>query len=191
MRIGIFGGTFDPPHIGHLVVATHVRKELGLDQVFLVVANDPWQKSGDREITPARHRFRMTELASLALPGVDASDVEIARGGASYTIDTIEAIVGSGDDPILIVGADAAAGLDSWHRSDDLKASVDVVVVGRPGSQGAAPAGWRSRYVEVPQVDVSSTDLRRRLADGSPVDVLIPQRVIAYIGNVELYTPPM
>jgi len=191
MRIGIFGGTFDPPHIGHLVVATHIRQKLGLDQVLLVVANDPWQKSEVHLVTAARHRLRMTELATRGYAGIVASDIEISRGGKSYTIDTIEGILGKGDEPLIIVGADAAAGLDSWHRSAELKSAVDVAVVGRPGSRNATPAGWRSHYVEVPQVDVSSTDLRRRVADGSPVDVLIPQRVIDYIGNVELYSPPM
>ena len=191
MRIGIFGGTFDPPHVGHLLVATHVRQKLGLDQVLLVVANNPWQKLGDRSVTAAKHRFRMVELAIRGLDGVAASDIEIRRGGASYSIDTVEQMLSMGDEPVLIVGADAAVGLNTWHRSADLRVGVEVAVVGRPGSDGAAPDGWRTRYVDVPQVDVSSTDLRRRLAEGSPVDVLIPQRVVDYIGNVELYPPPM
>ena len=88
-RIGIFGGTFDPVHVGHLVAATWAREELGLDRVLLVVANVPWQKAGTRTVTPAEDRFRMVQAAVGGVAGVEASRIEIDRGGPSYTIDTV------------------------------------------------------------------------------------------------------
>lgn len=192
LHIGIFGGTFDPPHIGHLLVASHARRALGLDVVKLVVANDPWQKTASAPVTPAAHRLAMTHLAVRDLDGLEVSDTEIRRGGPSYTVDTVEDELARGAATVsLIVGRDAALGLDTWHRADDLRRLVEVVVADRPGARGDAPGAWRTRYVDVPQVDVSSTDLRRRLAVGEPVDVLIPRPVIDHIDDEGLYTTPM
>ena len=89
-RVGVFGGTFDPPHSGHLAVARAAKDSLGLDLVLLVVANQPWQKVNDRKITAASHRLAMTELLVEHVDGIEASDIEIVRGGASYTFDTVE-----------------------------------------------------------------------------------------------------
>src|SRR5688572_4243255 len=91
-RIGVFGGTFDPPHVGHLVTAVNVRHELQLDVVLLVVANDPWQKSGDRRVTPAADRLAMVEAAVGEVEGLEVSDIEVRRGGTSYTADTLAAL---------------------------------------------------------------------------------------------------
>jgi len=191
VHIGIFGGTFDPPHIGHLLVATHVRHALGLDVLKLVVAHDPWQKSSLRKVTPAHDRLAMVRLAVEPYNGIEANDTEIHRSGPSYSIDTVQAAYDEGATAVdLIVGNDAAGGLDSWHRSDELRGIVTVAIVGRPGSTADAPPGWRTRYVTVPQVDVSSTDLRRRLAGDEPVDVLITPAVIDYIERLDLYPPP-
>jgi len=191
VHIGIFGGTFDPPHIGHLLIATHVRHALGLDVLKVVVANDPWQKSDHRQVTAARDRLEMVRLAVEPYADVEASDIEIRRGGSSYSIETVEAAFDEGATVVdLVVGRDAAGGLDSWHRADELRDMVTVTIVGRPGSSADAPPLWRTRYVTVPQVDVSSTDLRRRLADDEPVDVLIAPAVIDYIERLDLYPPP-
>jgi len=191
VHIGIFGGTFDPPHIGHLIVATHVRRALGFNVLKLVVANNPWQKSDLRQVTPAQHRLEMVKLAVEPYDGVEASDIEIRRGGSSYSIDTVEAALDDGATAVdLIVGRDAARGLDTWHRAEELRDMVTIVIVGRPGSSGDAPPRWRTRYVAVPQVDVSSTDLRRRLADDDTVDVLIAPAVVDYIERLDLYPPP-
>ena len=112
-RIGVFGGTFDPPHIGHLAVAVEVRHALALDRVLMVVANDPWQKRGARVLTPAADRLEMVRAAAQDLDGVEADDREIRRGGPSYTVDTVEELLGEqpGAELFVVVGADAAAGL--------------------------------------------------------------------------------
>lgn len=190
MHIGILGGTFDPPHIGHLLAATHAREALGLDEVQLVVANDPWQKTGTGAVSAASHRLEMVRAAVEGYQGLVASDVEIVRGGPSYTIDTVLQVLGDGAlDVHIIVGRDAAADLDTWHKSDELRELITVAIVDRPGITAEPPPGWRTCYVSVPQVDVSSTDLRCRLAAGDPVDVLIPPRVLEYLDRVELYPP--
>lgn len=178
MRTGIFGGTFDPVHAGHLAVAASVHAALALDRTLLVVANEPWQKA-DESVTPARLRYEMAAAAAvdLEIPGLAASDLELARGGPSYTVDTAEAL--RGEDPdgalFLVVGHDVAATLDSWHRVDDLKRLVTLVVVSRPGVTGeVCLPEWKVRAVEVPQVDISASAIRRRMANGLPVDGLVP-----------------
>jgi nicotinate-nucleotide adenylyltransferase len=191
-RIGVFGGTFDPVHVGHLVTAVNVRHVLGLDRVLLVVANDPWQKS-DRQVSPAADRLAMVGAAVADLNGVEASDIEIRRGGASYTADTLAAL--RRDDPDaalhLVLGGDAAAGLETWERADEVRALATLVVVTRPGAETATPPpGWNWIGVEVPRLEVSSTDLRARIADGRPLDWLVPQPVVDVIRSRGLYAPP-
>lgn len=191
-RVGIFGGTFDPPHIGHLSVAVHARDHLELDEVLLVVSNDPWQKSDRRDMASAGHRLAMVELAIDGLDRLVASDVEIGRGGPSFTIDTVEALRSASVEAtelILVVGADAAAGLDTWHRADELRSEVSVAVIRRPGDQRGAPAGWRESVVPMPLLDVSSTELRGRARLGLSLDVLVPAAVVNYIRRHGIYSP--
>jgi len=189
-RLGIFGGTFDPPHVGHLVSAVNVRHELALDRVLLVVNNLPWQKSGTRAISAADDRFRMVEAALADVDGLEASRLEIDAGGPSYTADTLATLLA--EDParelFVILGADAAAGLLSWERCAEVRDGSTVVVVERPGAPPAvAPEGWRWTRVEVPNVDVSSTDLRARAVDGRPLDYLVTREVIDWIQARRLY----
>lgn len=189
-RVGILGGTFDPPHIGHLATAVEVRHRMELDEVLLVVANDPWQKSGQRPVTPAADRLAMVRAAVEGLDGVQASALEIERGGPSYTIDTLEQLdaAAPGGRWYVVVGADAAAGLPTWHRAEDLRGVARLVVVDRPGLASAAlPDGWTVDHVTVPRLDVSSSDLRRRAAEGRPLDVLVPPGVITCIRDRRLY----
>lgn len=189
-RVAVFGGTFDPPHVGHLVVANEVRYRGGFDEVLLVVANDPWQKQGLREITPASVRLEMVQAAVAGHDGLVASDLEIGRGGPTYSIDTVEALLADAPDTeiTLVLGADAAAGLDSWHRAADLAGLVSIVAVGRPGHPApSASAAWRLRTIDVPALDVSSTDLRARCASGAPIDFLVPDGVRSVIGERGLY----
>lgn len=188
-RVGLLGGTFDPPHLGHLVVAVEALEQLGLDEVRLVVANDPWQKSDDRRVTPAGARLRLVELAVQGLDGVVASDVEITRGGATYTIDTLERLDATepGTEWSVILGADAAAGLETWHRAEELRTSTTFVVVNRGDDERDVPVGWRSSRITIPGIDVSSTLLRRRVADGVGIRLLTPEPVIADIEQRGLY----
>lgn len=189
-RVGVFGGTFDPPHVGHLVTAVNVRHALALDTVLLVVANVPWQKVGTRTISPAADRLAMVEAAVGDVAGLDASAMEIERGGHSYTADTLAALHDAHPDAELFVvlGADAAVGLETWERADEVRRLAELVVVERPGEPPpAAPAGWRWTHVEVPRLEVSSTDLRDRVADGRPLDYLLPPAVISCIRERRLY----
>jgi nicotinate-nucleotide adenylyltransferase len=189
-RIGVLGGTFDPLHFGHLAVALDVRHELGLDRVLLVVANDPWQKSGRRAITPAKARLAMVAAAVEGLAGVEASAIEIDRGGESYTADTLEtlrAMEGSAE-LFLIVGSDAAAGLDTWKRPEVVRTAATTVVVRRAGrGEGRPPAGWDHVTVDVPSLDISSSGLRERFATGRPVEALVPSQVIELVRSTGLY----
>jgi nicotinate-nucleotide adenylyltransferase len=189
-RLGIFGGTFDPPHLGHLVTAVNVRHDLGLDRVLLVVAGQPWQKLGTRDITPAADRLAMVEAAVGSVEGLEASRLEIDRPGMSYTADTLEAL--RAEDParelFVVLGSDAAVGLPSWERADEVRAMATIVVVERPGTREVEPPrGWSWEVVEVPRLEVSSTDLRARVAEGRPLDYLLTPEVIATIEARELY----
>jgi nicotinate-nucleotide adenylyltransferase len=189
-RLGIFGGTFDPPHIGHLATAVEVRSILALDEVWMVVANEPWQKAPGRAVTPARHRFALVEAAVTGLDGVLASSIEIDRGGPSYTIDTLEYLDNQRPEAevVVVLGADAAAGLPTWHRADELRESATFAVVERPGLVAPGPPeGWRCTHVAVPRLDVSSSQLRARIAAGRPIDVLVPPAAIARIEELRLY----
>ena len=192
-RVGVLGGTFDPVHVGHLVVGADVRHALDLDVVLLVVAASPWQKTGTREITPAADRLALVEAAVDGVEGLEASSIEIDRGGPTYTADTLAALGGEGvgDDLFLIVGADVANLLDTWVRPDEVRARATLVVVGRPGShadpRSLRDAGWRVEHVDVPALDVSSSDLRARLAAGRPVDGLVPPLAVREIEKRGLY----
>ena len=187
----MLGGTFDPVHIGHLVTGVNVRHELGLDLVLFVVANDPWQKA-DRDVSPADVRFAMVAAAVAGHDGLEASDVEIERGGTSYTADTV-ATLGRrhpGAELFLIVGQDQAANLDTWERVDEVRRAVTLVVVGRPGSVGSRPPGWRAVEVDVPSLEVSSSDIRARIGAGRPVDWLTPEPVVRLVQERALYRLP-
>ncbi len=190
MRTGVFGGTFDPPHIGHVAVALEVRHQIHLDRVLLVVANDPWQKTSRRAVTGADMRFHLVDLAVEGLDGVVASDIEIRRGGESYTADTLAQL--SSEDPddelFLLVGSDAAADLNTWKRPDEVMALASTVVVDRGGRQGGRPpAGWFHIVVDVPALNISSSDIRARFADGRPVEGLVPSAVVAEVRRLGLY----
>lgn len=189
-RIGVFGGTFDPPHVGHLVTAVNVRHALELDQLLLVVANVPWQKEGTREITPAEHRYALVEAAVQGVEGIEASRMELDRGGESYTADTLAALqdLYPGVTLFVVLGSDAASGLDTWERYEEVRDRATIVVVDRPGATPTQPpAGFRWMNVEVPRLEVSSTDLRARVVDGRPLDYLLPRAVIAGIRARGLY----
>jgi nicotinate-nucleotide adenylyltransferase len=191
-RVGVFGGTFDPPHVGHLVTAVNVRHALDLDVVLLVVASDPWQKS-HRDLTPAPDRLAMVEAAVGDVAGLEASDLELHRPGRSYTADTLAELrrLHPGTELVLVLGSDAAAGLPTWERADEVRELASIVVVIRPGSEeGRPPPGWSWEVVETPRLEVSSTDLRARVADGRPLDYLLTSAVLDCIEARGLYRSP-
>jgi nicotinate-nucleotide adenylyltransferase len=189
LRIGLFGGTFDPPHVGHLVTAVNVRHALNLDIVMLMVANDPWQKSGSRDVTTAEDRFAMVEAAVSVVDGVVAGRDEIDRGGPSYTADTLMALAEKhpGAELFTIVGDDAAAGLTSWTRVEQVVEYSQLVVVDRPGVAVELPKQFNWLRVESPRLEVSSTDLRSRFSDGRPLDYLVTEPVLRVIEERGLY----
>jgi nicotinate-nucleotide adenylyltransferase len=199
-RIGLFGGTFDPPHVGHVAALQAVSETLALDRLLLVVANDPWQKSSSRAITPAEDRFAMAQALAEGIPGVEASRMEIDRGGPSYTVTTVETltaeVVASGAPApqiYLVIGADLLADLGTWERTAELREMVTLAVVSRPPVEGAmapprtAPPGWRLEWVDGPLVDVSSSAVRDVLERGGSVDELVPPAVMHCIRRRNLY----
>jgi nicotinate-nucleotide adenylyltransferase len=188
-RVGVFGGTFDPVHAGHVVVATETRSQLGLDRVLLVVAGDPWQKRGS-VVASAADRLALAELAVDGIDGVEVSAIEIERGEASVTADTLEALTAPDRELFLVLGADAVANMPTWRRLDETRHLATVVVVERAGDVHSEPPGpgWRVERVSIPRLDISSTDLRDRLRQGRPIDGLVPTEVVREIRRRGLYT---
>jgi len=190
------GGTFDPPHLGHVAAGRAAQQRLGLARLLLVVANDPWQKSGARAVSAAEDRLALTEALAREIPGAEVSRIEIERGGPSYSVDTAEAVLAAegGGQPValyLVVGADLVPELETWHRHEDLRRLVTLAVVSRPtGPPPAVPAGWRAERVDGPQVPVSSSEVRERLARGEPVDDLVPESVVRCIQRRGMYAVP-
>lgn len=188
-RIGLFGGTFDPPHVGHLVTAVNVRHALHLDVVILMVANVPWQKAGTRPITDAHARLAMVQAAVADVDGLVAGRSEIDHGGHSYTADTLEFLSQqySGASLFTIVGDDAASKIETWDRYEEVAARSTLVVVDRPGEPVELPTGFGWERVQVPRLEVSSTDLRDRCRDGRPLDYLVTEPVLEVIRSLGLY----
>ena len=188
-RIGVLGGTFDPIHVGHVVAALDARYAAHLDTVLLVVANVPWQKAGDRHLTPAADRLALVAAAVDGIDGLEPSEIEIDRGGESYTADTLEALAASSPDAelFLVIGADVAARLDTWKRIDDIRRLAELVVVNRPGGQVPTLQGWRVTQVDIPDLEISGSDIRRRVADGRPIDGLVPPGAVRLIRDRGLY----
>ncbi len=185
-RIGILGGTFDPVHVGHLMDAAAARHQLALDRVLIVVARDPWQKR-DRVIAPAEVRYDMLVAALDGTEGFEASRIELDRAGPTYTIDTVEALASADRRLFLVLGSDVAAGLPTWHRVDDLREQVTLAVVDRDEQPFPDPPGWHVVHVAVPRLELSSTDLRERVAAGEPIEFLVPTGAARILRKVGLY----
>jgi nicotinate-nucleotide adenylyltransferase len=192
LRIGVFGGTFDPPHIGHLAVAAECRGALRLDRMLLVVAGEPWQKVDDRRISPADVRLDLTAAAVAPYPGLEVSDIEVRRSGPSYTADTLGELskLHPGAELFVVLGADAARGLPTWERVDEVIDGATLVVCARDGGFGELPDGVHWRRITVPRIDVSSTDIRERVAAGRSIEVLVPPGATLSIGRHSLYRDP-
>lgn len=188
--LGILGGTFDPPHIGHLSAAVEVRSALHLDQVLLMVANEPWQKVGLKPLSAVSDRLALARAAVQGLDGIEASDLEIQRGGPTYSIDTLEFLHRNAPDQqlFLIVGSDAAANLHTWKRYEELPVLATLVIVDREGDDTVEPPeGWNFVRVAIPRLDISSSDLRDRVRHGRPLAPLVVPSVINEIQARGLY----
>jgi nicotinate-nucleotide adenylyltransferase len=192
-RLGVFGGTFDPVHNGHLVAAVNARRALGLDRVLMMPAREPWQKK-DSVVAPADDRLAMLEAAVDGIEGLEVSRLELGRPGPTYTADTLEELrrCEPGCELFLVLGADAAADLATWERPDAIQALATLVVVSRAGVDGRPTPGppWRTALVPIPALDVSSSDLRRRAAAGDPLEGLMPPAAIRCLRDRGLYADP-
>lgn len=187
-RVGVMGGTFDPIHHGHLVAASEVSQTYDLDEVVFVPTGQPWMKD---DVSPAEHRYLMTVIATASNPRFTVSRVDIDRGGATYTIDTLRDLRAQRPEAELffISGADAIAQIVEWKDMDELWDLAHFVAVSRPGhrlSLRGLPEG-RVSSLEVPALAISSTDCRRRVDRGFPVWYLVPDGVVQYISKHHLY----
>ena len=199
-RIGILGGTFDPPHLGHLLIGETARVALDLESVLFLPAGEPWLKSGQR-ITPAEHRLRMVRLAVADNPGFCVSDCEIRRTGATYTVDTLrELALNYPDDTAwyFIVGSDVLDQFHRWKEPDSILELCRLAVIERPGGPADgikvlaeqfpdAVASGAVLSVAGPRVDFSASELRRILAAGQSTRYQIPDQVAEYIRDQRLY----
>jgi nicotinate-nucleotide adenylyltransferase len=190
--LGILGGTFDPPHAGHLAAALAVQTQVGLDELVLMVANEPWQKVGDRQVTPAGVRLEMTEALVDGISGLRADDREISRGGPTFTVDTLEEILADQPDTeiFLIVGADTAKRLETWHRASDVVRLSTIVIVNRDDSTNTSSEFLRdARVVNVTMdpVDVSSSAIREAVTRGESIDSLTSSSVATIVRDRSLY----
>jgi nicotinate-nucleotide adenylyltransferase len=185
----VFGGTFDPIHVGHIVAAVDCRAALELDRVLLVVAGDPWQKRGS-VVAEGADRLALVRAAVEDVEGVEASSAEVGRDAASVTADTLETLGAPERQLFLLLGADAVRNMPTWRRLDETRDLATLVIIERAGDKRAdAPsAGWRVERVAIPSLDISSTDLRARLERGWPVDGLVPPAVVRVIRERGLYT---
>lgn len=175
-------------HVGHLVAAVDTRAALALDRVLMVVAGDPWQKSGE-VVAPAADRLALVETAVSGIDGVEASAIEIKRGEPSVTYDTLVELGAARRELYLVLGADACRNMPTWRRLEETRELATLVIVERAGDAHAeAPGpGWRVERVTIPRLDIASRDLRARLAAGQPIDGLVPPAVVRAIAERGLY----
>ena len=201
-RIGILGGTFDPPHLGHLLIAETARVALDLESVMFLPAGEPWLKSGQR-ITPASHRLKMVQLAVGDNPDFCVSDCEVRRRGATYTVDTLRELrcgFPPDTDLYFIVGSDVLEQFHRWKEPDAILELCRLAVIERPGGPEAGIAALRGNFSQAldagavvsvagPRVDFSASELRRVLAAGLSTRYQIPHSVAKYIAEHDLYQP--
>lgn len=191
-RLGVFGGTFDPIHNGHLIAAAEISKKLNLDKVFFVPTGEPWQKG---ETTDSKLRLEMTKLAISGYPNFEISAIDIDRAGPTYTRDTLQDFRKLYPDAELtfIAGADAMTEIDSWQYAEDLPKLAKFVAVSRPGYEYVPPKskGWQGEsqitLVEIAAMAVSSTEIRAKVNAGISIQGLVPDSVLKFIEKHELY----
>lgn len=188
MRRALLGGTFDPPHVAHLVAAETAYHDLDLDVVTFLPAGAPWQKA-ERRVSAPRHRWAMTALAIDGVGYFAADDREIVRDGWTYTADTLASFP-EDDEIVLILGADSAAGIRTWDRWRDVLDRVTVAVAPRPGTDRreaedalGAPVAW----LDMPELDISGTGIRRLASEGHSIRFLVREGVWRYAMEHGLY----
>jgi nicotinate-nucleotide adenylyltransferase len=196
-RIGLFGGTFDPPHLGHLILAGEAHAQLGLTRLLWVLNPTPPHKL-NQELTPIEQRLAMLERAIETDPAFELSRLELDRPGPYYTLDTVEQarMTDPEADVVLVIGSDSLRDLPSWHRAADLvTACREIGVMRRPGRSADLPGleaalpGIRARvrFVDAPLLEIASSDIRQRVANGEPFRYYVPPPVYEYILEHDLY----
>ena len=197
MRRGILGGTFDPVHLGHLVLAERAREQLELDKVLWLPAGDPWRKS-DRQVTLAKHRVEMIRRATDDSGEFELSTLEIERAGPSYTVDTLATLRAQypKDELCFLLGQDALEDVPNWRDPERLIGLATLGVAAR-GEERRSPAALdllvsglsgRVMWIEMPHLEISATELRRRAAAGQSLRYVTPEAVAAYIRDQRLYS---
>ncbi|MGA2013346.1 MAG: nicotinate-nucleotide adenylyltransferase [Solirubrobacteraceae bacterium] len=199
MRIGILGGTFNPPHLGHLVCAQEAYRELDLDRVMLIPARVPPHKPVDEEPGPA-HRLELCRRAVRDDDRFEVSDLELSRDGPSFTVDTLQELSSRAphNELVLIVGGDIAAGLPRWREPERVLELATLAVAKRRGTAratvddalGGLAGGDRARFFAMPRIGISSTMVRRRVRAGQPIRYFVPDAAVEYIQRHGLYSPP-
>ena len=196
MRLGVLGGTFDPVHTGHLVLAEQAREQLRLDRVLWVPAGDPWRKAGE-PVSLAEDRLVMVRLAIEGDDAFEVSTTELDRAGPTYTLDTLQQLRGeyAAEELFFLLGLDALADLPNWHKPAEL-IRLALLGVARRGDEQPRLAELerqmpgleeRVRWVEMPRLDISGTELRRRASEGRSLRYLVPPAVASYVREHGLY----
>jgi nicotinate-nucleotide adenylyltransferase len=189
-RIGIFGGSFDPPHLGHLVIAELSRRTLKLDVVYLVPAYQPPHKAG-RHASTARDRLAMTKLSVRGNSSLRVSDIEIRRRGVSYTVDTVRAFHRRfpAAELFLIIGSDSLRQFHSWKDPEGILALASLAVYRRPqkGHKRSKSKTTKLHWIKGPSMNLASSDIRKRLLQGRAIDEMVRENVLAFISRKRLY----
>ena len=188
MRLGVFGGSFDPPHLGHLLPVIDAAEALGLDAVRFVPAAEQPFKAG-RASASGAHRLAMTERLVRGIPGFEADSAEIDRAGLSYTVDTLTRMAGVNPiaELVLLLGADAFALFRQWREPDRIQRLASIAVLARGGDRTPASEDATVQVIKTRRVDISSTELRARVADGRTIRGFMPDTVVDYITEHRLY----
>jgi nicotinate-nucleotide adenylyltransferase len=190
-RIGVFGGSFDPPHIGHLVIAEMARRAMNLDAVYLVPAYQPPHKEGSHAST-AHDRLAMTKLSVLGNAMLKVSDLELRRKGISYTVDTVRAFRKRfpNSELFLIIGSDSLRQFHAWKSPAEILAEVALIVYRRPrsGRTNARLGSLNVSFVKGPLMEISSSDIRKRIQRGKSIRYLVRDNVLSFIEKKKLYS---
>lgn len=187
-RIGILGGTFDPPHNGHIAIARAALKECDLEKIIFIPAKYPPHKPIDG-VTSEKDRMNMLRLAVGGHDGFEVSDIELRKNSISYTVETLREIKKQyqGDEIIFIIGADNITEMEGWYKPDEILDIADVVAFNRPGFKPGGMYKSKIRLLSMPPVDISSTEIRSKVAEKEDIKNLVPDRVREYIEKNSLY----
>ena len=192
MRVGLFGGSFNPPHLAHLIVAETVHEQFGLDTIWWMPAYQPPHKT-DAALAAAAHRLAMTQLAIADNPTFAVSDLEIQREGTSYTVDTVRTLQAAQPNYrfFLLIGGDSWQDFSTWHQPEEIRDRVPLIVYRRPGItmlDVEPPFAERVHVADAPLLEISGTNIRQRLRAGRSIRYLVPDPVRVYIDQHNLYT---